>query len=183
MQLGRKLKPCTVNMAAAKKLYEDIRTGNVYTYTTASFNILQLTDVHPPDLLEKCVGVRVAVSGDATGNKVWMGVMPLRVDDVANTKDALELQGDMTVLLFAGDHTTPAPSGIVAYHQGFPGQNVPLVQFSGVTRDEATEVLRLNLVEEKKDLRRADPQLLSTLRHTVDKVRPHLEGVAERMQD
>ena len=178
--MAPKTKLCKVNPAAAKKMLEDIGTGNVYTYNTASFNITQLTDVHPEALLNKCVGVKVAVSGDGKGDQVWMGIMPLRVDGVANGHGALELQGDMAVLLFAGDHTTPAPSGVVAYHQGFDGQNVPLVQFSGVSREDATKVLRLNLTEGKKELKHADAQLLSTLSQTVDKVRPTLEALARK---
>jgi hypothetical protein len=181
--MAPKLKFCSVNTPSAKKMLEDIGSGNVCTYTTASFSITQLTDVHPEPFLQKCVGVQVAVSGDATGDQVWMGIMPMRVDRVANGEGRLELQGDMTVLLFSGSGTTPAPSGVVAYHQGFDGQNVPLTAFSGVHVVEATRALRANLVEEKKDLRQADPQLLSTLRQTVDKVRPELERLVRESQE
>jgi len=181
--MAPKTKLCNVNQAAAKKMLDDIGDGNVYTYNTASFSITQLTDVHPEDLLQKCVGVQVAVSGDAKGDQVWMGIMPLRVDGVKNGHGTLELQGDMTVLLFAGDQTTPAPSGVVAYHQGFDGQNVPLLQFSGVSREVATEALRFSQAEGKKELKHADAQLLSTLSQTVAKVRPILEGLAGKAED
>jgi hypothetical protein len=172
--MGTTRKVCGVNVEAAKKMYEDIGAGNVRTYTTASFSITQLTDVHPDRLLGKCVEVRVAVSGDPGSGCVWMGVMPFRVDHVAGGTGELEMQGDMTLLVFSGNHTTPAASGIVAYHQGFDGQNVPLCEYRNLTPEEATEVLRLDTVERKQEIQQAGPQFLSTFKCMVDKYRPDL---------
>lgn len=172
--MGTNRKVCSVNVEAAKRMYEDIGTGNIRTYTTASFSITQLTDVHPNQLLEKCVEVRVAVSGDAGSDRVWMGVMPIRVDHVSGGGGELEMQGDMTLLVFYGDCTTPAASGIVAYHQGFAGQNVPFGECRNLTPQEATEVLRLDTVERKQVIQQAGPQFLSTFKCMVDKYRPVL---------
>ena len=103
-----------------------------------------------------------------------MAVLPLRVDCVSGTPGSLELQGDMSILVFAGDHTTPIPSGIVAYHQGFDGQNVPIEQFRNLSREEATDVLRLYTVEEKKGIQQANHQFLATLNGMINKYRPQL---------
>ena len=172
--MGTNRKTFNVNVPAAKKMYDDIGVGNVRTYTTASFSSIKLTDVHPDSLLEKCIEVQVAVSGDSESDRMWMAVLPLRVDCVSGTPGSLELQGDMSILVFAGDHTTPIPSGIVAYHQGFDGQNVPIEQFRNLSREEATDVLRLYTVEEKKGIQQANHQFLATLNGMINKYRPQL---------
>ena len=166
----------SVNIEAAKAMFEDIGRGNVQTYTTAAFNLIQLTDVIPERLLQKCVEVQVAVSGEPDGDKVWMGLMPLRVDQVANGNGALELQGDMAVVLFSGPSTTPASSGVVIYHAGYDGQNVPLIGMNNLTRESATDILRLHTQEQKRELGQATTQLLNALRFTVEVARPILLG-------
>jgi hypothetical protein len=176
--MGLTLKICGVNVAAAKKMYEDIGQENFRTYTTASFSVTQLTNVHPDSLLRKCVGVHAAFSCDPDGDRVWLGLMPFRVDRVPHGVGALELQGDITVLVYAGDHTTPATTGIAIYHLNSEGQNVPLVQYETLTREQATELLRLGVKEGTKPLQHASTQFRNALVAAVERARPYLTGEA-----
>jgi hypothetical protein len=155
-------------------MYADVGLNNLRTYTTASFSVTQLTDVHPDHFLGKCVGVQAALSREPGGKRSWMGIMPLRVDRVPHEQGALELQGDVTVLLFPGDDATPATTGVAIYHLKSDGQNVPLFQYRDLPVEYATELLRLGLEEGNKPLQAASSQFLNAFRATVEQARPHL---------
>ena len=177
--MGSTLKFFAGNHTAVQQIVRDVGIGMVCTYETATYNICNPIPVTPTRLLEKCVSVSVAVSGDSRSGNTWLGIMPLRIDRVANKSGALELQGDMALLLCRGVGLEPAVSGLIAYHQGFDGQNVPLTHFSDMDPELATALMR-NVLEDKerRSLDKASPQVLATLHGMVGKHGSRLEGIS-----
>jgi len=177
--MGSTLKFFVGNRTAVQRIVRDVGIGMVCTYETATYNICSPIPVTPTRLLEKCVSVSVAVSGDPSSESTWVGIMPLRIDRVANTSGELELQGDMALLLCRGEGLEPEVSGLIAYHQGFDGQNVPLTQFSDMDPELATALMRNALEDkERQSLDKASPQVLATLHGMVGKHGSRLKGLS-----
>lgn len=177
--MGTTLKFFATNRTAVQQIVRDVGVGMVCTYETATYNIFNPIPVTPTRLLEKCVNVSVAVSGDPSNGNTWVGIMPVRVDRVADTPGELELQGDMALLLCRGDGLEPVASGVIGYHQGFDGQNVRLMHFVDVEPELATAMLRNALSDkERRTLEKANPQVMSTLRGMVREHGFRLEGLA-----
>jgi hypothetical protein len=177
--MGSTLKFFAGNRTAVQQIVRDVGIGVVCTFETATYNICNPIPVTPTRLLEKCVNVSVAVSGDPTNGNTWVGIMPVRVDRVAHMRGELELQGDMALLLCRGEGLEPAASGVIAYHQGFDGQNVRLTQFIDMEPELATALMRNALSDkERRSLERASPQVIATLNGMVREHGFRLEELA-----
>lgn len=177
--MGETLKFFTANRTAIQRIVREVGVGMVCTYQTATYNICNPISVTPTRLLEKCVNVSVAVSGDLSNGNTWVGIMPLRVDRVAHTPGELELQGDMALLLCRGEGLEPVASGVIGYHQGFDGQNVRLTQFVDMEPELATALMRNALNDkEKHSLEKASPQVIATLNGMVGQHGFRLEGLS-----
>jgi len=177
--MGTTLKFFAANRTAVQQIVRDVGIGMVCTYETATYNIFNPIPVTPTRLLEKCVNVSVAVSGDPSNGNTWVGIMPVRVDRVAGTPGELELQGDMALLLCRSEGLEPVASGVIAYHQGFDGQNVRLTQFVDIEPGLATALMR-NALNDKdsRSLEKASPQVVATLHGMVSEHGFRLEGLA-----
>lgn len=177
--MGTTLKFFAGNRTAVQQIVREVGIGMVCTYETASYNICNPIAVTPTRLLEKCVNVSVAVSGDPSSGNTWVGIMPLRVDRVAQTRGELELQGDMALLLCRGEDLEPVASGVIGYHQGFDGQNVRLTQFVDMEPEIATAMMRNALIDkDMRSLERASPQVIAALNGMVSEHGFRLDGLA-----
>ncbi len=174
--MGNTLKFFQGDPSGVQQLVRDVGIGMVCSYETATYNICNPIPVTPTRLLEKCVNVSVAVSGDPKNGNTWVGIMPLRVDRVAHAPGELELQGDMALLLCRGEGFEPVASGVIAYHQGIEGQNVPLTRFVDTDPQIATALMRNALVDkERHSLAKASPQVIATLQGMVTRHGHRLE--------
>ena len=159
-----KTKLFSIEPTAVQKFMDHVAVGQICSCTTATYSIYSPLSVTPVPLLEKSVSVTVAVSGVPQENIVWAAVMTHRVDVTPHQPGKLELQADSALLLFCGEGMLPVATGVVAYHQCFPGQNVALPQYTNMSSQDATLVMRNAIRDlEKRDLSFADPQVKSVL--------------------
>jgi hypothetical protein len=151
---------------AATKLFQDVGSNNVKVYDVLDYQGKVEIPVHQAALLSKWTHVSVAVSGDATTGKEWMVVAPYRVDSSKQTNDKC-YDIDPVLFVLDSDTGTSHASGVVAYHQEYPGRTTLVPGYEQVTVEHTVQFLRSKLITGMQPLDQAPPEVLESLQHMV----------------
>jgi hypothetical protein len=147
---------------AAQQMFDAIGT-NHFTFFEANkaFSIPDVP-VMPQAVIEKYDGVYVVASGDFPHARNWLCIAGLRRDV---DKSLLPVY-DLDPILFAIDSNgSPARSGVISYHQDFPGRTLPRTEYVNHRVDALCNSSNITF----KRIEEAPPPILSALEHMFNK--------------